>query len=209
MIRPAGRPWRSPLLLALAMLPVSCSRAPAEQPADESVVYSTQRISWPAHKSPVLSVGPGEQRRIRSVLNVDQPLDYGEYVWNEDGVPRGATWVLVDLEAQTLSVFRGADEIGTTVALYGVDDKPTPTGHFKVLAKLKDHLSSTYDAEMPYTLRLTNDGIAIHASDVRGGVGTHGCIGVPLEFGSQLFNAVRVGDEVIVARSVHKRVTST
>jgi lipoprotein-anchoring transpeptidase ErfK/SrfK len=95
------------------------------------------------------------------------------------------------------------------VALYGVDEKPTPTGQFKVLAKMKDHQSSIYDAEMPYTLRLTNDGIAIHASDVRSGVGTHGCIGVPLEFGSKLFKALQVGAEVIIAPTVDKQVIST
>jgi lipoprotein-anchoring transpeptidase ErfK/SrfK len=51
---------------------------------------------------------------------------------------------------------------------------------------------------MPYTLRLTNDGVSIHASDVRYGAATHGCIGVPLAFAQRLFNAAHVGDEVTV-----------
>jgi lipoprotein-anchoring transpeptidase ErfK/SrfK len=49
---------------------------------------------------------------------------------------------------------------------------------------------------MPYTLRLTNDGVSIHASSVRWGAATHGCIGVPLGFAERLFNASRIGDEV-------------
>jgi lipoprotein-anchoring transpeptidase ErfK/SrfK len=52
---------------------------------------------------------------------------------------------------------------------------------------------------MPYTLRLTDDGVSIHASSVRWGAATHGCIGVPLPFAERLFNAVRIGDEVVVA----------
>ncbi len=40
---------------------------------------------------------------------------------------------------------------------------------------------------MPYMLRLTNDGVAIHGSNVRQGYATHGCIGVPTDFAKLLF----------------------
>jgi lipoprotein-anchoring transpeptidase ErfK/SrfK len=63
---------------------------------------------------------------------------------------------------------------------------------------MRDHRSSLYDAEMPYTLRLTHDGISIHGSDVRRGAATHGCVGVPLEFARRLFDATTVGDPVLV-----------
>jgi lipoprotein-anchoring transpeptidase ErfK/SrfK len=129
-------------------------------------------------------------------------MDYGDYQWSERDVPPGKVWILVDLDAQTMSVFRGMHEIGTAVTLYGVDDKPTPTGRFTVLEKRQDHWSSLYDAPMPYTLRLTMDGIAIHGSDVRKGAGTHGCLGVPLDFGRHLFEEAPVGTEVLVVRGV-------
>jgi lipoprotein-anchoring transpeptidase ErfK/SrfK len=51
---------------------------------------------------------------------------------------------------------------------------------------------------MPYTLRLTDDGVSIHGSTVRWGAATHGCIGVPLEFARRLFEASRVGDDVLI-----------
>jgi lipoprotein-anchoring transpeptidase ErfK/SrfK len=127
-------------------------------------------------------------------------MHYGQFVWNDEVAQGGKVWVLVNLGAQTISVFRGQHEIGTAVALYGVDGKPTPLGRFRVLEMRKDHQSSIYDAEMPYTLKLSNDGIAIHGSDVRAGVGTHGCIGIPLEFASKLFGAVDVGTEVFTVR---------
>ena len=102
------------------------------------------------------------------------------------------------MKSQILSVFRGGDEIGTAVILYGADNVPTPRGKFPIQAKLKDHHSATYDAPMPYTLRLTADGVSIHASDVRWGRATHGCIGVPKAFAARLFNTVSVGDEVLI-----------
>src|SRR5438105_13687059 len=138
-------------------------------------------------------------RPVSTVLKVPQRMSYGEFRWDDKGVPAGPTWVRVDLKAQILSVFRGQHEIGTAVILYGADGLPTPTGKFPVLAKLKDHRSITYDnAPMPYTLRLTRDGVSIHGSNVRWGFATHGCIGVPKAFAAKLFDVVHVGDEVLV-----------
>jgi lipoprotein-anchoring transpeptidase ErfK/SrfK len=179
----------------------ACEVAPASAVDPASVGYSLERISFPTPRPLTIEGKPPVERLVKSVLNVPYPMQYGQFVWNEDVAQSGKVWVLVNLEAQTISVFRGQHEIGTAVALYGVDGKPTPLGRFRVLEMRKDHKSSIYDAEMPYTLKLTNDGIAIHGSDVRAGVGTHGCIGIPLEFASRLFEAVEVGTEVFTARS--------
>jgi len=135
-------------------------------------------------------------RPVKSMLAVPVPLRFGDYAWDDSGVPAGSTWLRVDLRSQLISVFRGGHEIGTAVIVYGADGLPTPTGRFPILAKLKDHRSSTYDAPMPYTLRLTGDGVSIHASSVRWGAATHGCIGIPLPFAERLFAATHVGDEV-------------
>jgi lipoprotein-anchoring transpeptidase ErfK/SrfK len=54
---------------------------------------------------------------------------------------------------------------------------------------------------MPYMLRLTTDGVAIHASNVREGWATHGCIGVPMEFARRLFAEVKLGDPVEITDS--------
>jgi lipoprotein-anchoring transpeptidase ErfK/SrfK len=137
-------------------------------------------------------------RPIKSILNVPSRMSYGDYRWDEKGVPAGPTWIRVDLKSQLLSVFRAGHEIGTAVILYGADSVPTPIGSFPIQAKLKDHRSATYDAPMPYTLRLTSDGVSIHASDVRWGYATHGCIGVPAAFAAKLFASVKVGDEVLI-----------
>ncbi len=136
---------------------------------------------------------------IKSLLEVPGRMTYGDFVWNDNGVPPGPVWVRVDLGSQILSVFRAGHEIGTAVVLYGADGLPTPTGKFPILAKLKDHRSATYgNAPMPYTLRLTDDGVAIHGSNVRWGFATHGCVGVPKDFAAKLFDVVSRGDEVLI-----------
>ena len=138
-------------------------------------------------------------RDVRSILNVRKRMHYGDFKWNDEGVPKGPTWVRVDLKSQLISVYRAGHEIGTAVILYGADEKATPDGTFPILAKIKDHKSATYDnAPMPYTLRLTNDGVAIHGSDVRWGRATHGCVGVPIAFAQKLFGQMSKGDQVVI-----------
>jgi lipoprotein-anchoring transpeptidase ErfK/SrfK len=136
-----------------------------------------------------------------SLLRVDRQMRYGDYVWDDEGVPAGPVTVRVDLRTQLLSVFRAGHEIGTAVVLYGADNMDTPLGDFPIMWKGKNHRSSIYDAPMPYTLRLTGDGVAIHGSDVRWGAATHGCVGVPTEFASRLFEQAKIGDVVSIVRS--------
>jgi hypothetical protein len=137
-------------------------------------------------------------RPVKSLLKVRGPLQFGDYRWDDAGVPPGPTWIRVDLGKQLISVFRAGHEIGTSVIVYGGDNKQTPSGTLHVLAKARDHRSSLYDAEMPFTLRLTDDGVSIHGSTVASGKATHGCIGVPLAFAGRLFDATMVGEEVVI-----------
>jgi hypothetical protein len=156
------------------------------------------RISYPLDRLPVLQLPDGQRRAVRSVLNISSPMAFGDYVWNDEGVAAGKAWVRVDLKRQTLSVFRGGHEIGSAVILFGADNKPTPAGVFPILAKAKQHRSSLYDAEMPFMLRLTGDGIAIHASNVFSGAVTHGCIGIPASFARLLYDQMKIGDQVAI-----------
>lgn len=160
--------------------------------------YAGPRIWYSPDSYPQLALPGGSRQTVRSVLNVKHKLQYGEYVWDEEFIGKGKVWVRVDLDRQLLSVFRGGHEIGTAVILYGADSMPTPAGTFPVLQKAADYHSMTYDAPMPYMLRLTADGVAIHGSDVRRGAATHGCIGVPTAFARLLFAQVKLGDPVVI-----------
>jgi lipoprotein-anchoring transpeptidase ErfK/SrfK len=173
----------------------------APKPAMAAVIRPAPagtRIWYGARNYPHLTLPDGRQEIVRSVLNIQKPMQFGAYVWDEDRIPKGPIWVRVDLGRQLLSVFRGGHEIGSAVILYGTDGKPTPTGSFTVLQKAARYVSHSYDAPMPYMLRLTDDGVAIHGSNVRQGWATHGCIGVPLDFARLLFAQTNKGDVVVI-----------
>lgn len=155
----------------------------------------------PSQQRQARAIG-GFEQPPRSLLKVDRALEYGDFLWDDSGVPAGPVTIRVDLRTQLISIFRGGHEIGTAVVLYGADAKETPLGRFPILWKGRNHRSSTYDAPMPYTLRLTGDGVAIHGSDVRWGAATHGCIGVPTEFAAKVYDQAKVGDPVSIIRSV-------
>lgn len=133
---------------------------------------------------------------------IEQPLEVGEYFWDETGAPAGSIRIVVDLKAEQLYVYRGGVEIGRSWILYGADEKPTPTGYFNILEKDIDHYSNLYNnAPMPYMLRLTWGGVAIHGSEIDWEYATHGCIGLPDEFAAILFRHAKKGDKVMVTRN--------
>jgi lipoprotein-anchoring transpeptidase ErfK/SrfK len=209
--------------LVLAALPLLvagvAATAVALGPRAQQRAATSAQFEGPAVSAGRIAVTPAELREaqaaglvdhpIKSILDVRGPLTYGDFRWDDKGVPAGPTWIRVDLGSQIVSVFRSGEEIGTAVILYGADGVPTPTGKFPILAKLRDHKSITYDnAPMPYTLRLTTDGVSIHGSNVRWGFATHGCIGVPKAFAAKLFEVVKVGDEVLVVSGKARRRNS-
>ena len=194
--------------LLVAVLLVIVARedgvATAAQPRIAPPAYERVdgRVVFAPGARPTLTLPGGASRQVSSLLDVRRTLRYGDFLWNETRVPAGRVWVRVDLDRQILSVFRGSDEIGTTVILYGADGMPTPLGRFPIKDKRRDYFSNTYgDAPMPFSLWLTDDGVAIHGSPVEAGSATHGCIGVPEAFAAKLFDAVRVGDEVLIERA--------
>ena len=142
-----------------------------------------------------------EQFVVKRVLPITGPIKYGEWHWDEKGVPAGPLVITVDLDARVLSVFRGGYEIGATAVLLGFGETPTPTGVFPVKWKDADHYSSTYDnAPMPFTMNLTPDGVAIHGTQVAKGYASHGCVGVPNDFARKIFAITPVGTKVYITR---------
>ena len=138
---------------------------------------------------------------IKRILPINGPIRYGEWHWDEAGVPAGPLVITVDLDARVLSVFRGGYEIAATAVLLGTQDKPTPTGLFPITQKDADHVSTIYEgAPMPYMMRLTNDGVSIHGTKVQNGYASHGCVGVPTPFARKLFAIAPMGTPVYITR---------
>ena len=127
-------------------------------------------------------------------------LRQGEFLWEGDAVPSGPILVVVSLAEQRAYVYRNGIRIGVSTVSTGKPGHPTPTGVFHVLEKSKDHHSKTYNnAAMPYTERLTWDGVALHAGGLPGYPSSHGCVHLPSEFAELLFAAAPTGMTVVIA----------
>lgn len=205
--QPAGSATPPPAPPQAAAAVATGSAAPTANPsanpaAANPAVASTAATAPGASASPAAPAAPADERFvIKRILPITGPIRYGEWHWDDAGVPDGPIVMTVDLDARVLSVFRGGYEIGATAVLLGTQDKPTPLGVFPVLWKKAQHYSSIYDrAPMPYTHRLTNDGISIHGTTVERGFASHGCIGTPTPFARKLFSITKLGDKVYITR---------
>ena len=153
----------------------------------------------PPAPAPSATPAPADERFvIKRILPITGPIRYGEWHWDDAGVPDGPIVITVDLQARVLSIFKGGYEIGATAVLLGTQEKPTPTGVFPIMQKKRHHVSNLYGAPMPYMQRLTNDGISLHASNVERGYASHGCIGMPEPFAAKVFATTAVGDRVFI-----------
>lgn len=195
-------------LAGFILLAMPGDEAPASQPqsAEISAVVALPAETPENRGRPV--VAQQDKRpdavqalRITKEITVTRWLEPGQYVWEAEAAAaaRGPATVVVNLRSRTLSVYRGGVEIGRSSMLYGFGDHPTPLGTFPVKEKKVDHHSRTYNAPMPHMLRLTDDGVALHGSQLMGNDrATHGCIGLPREFAALLYDQVGLGDQVII-----------
>jgi len=127
-------------------------------------------------------------------------LKPGEWVWAPRIAPSGPISVYVDLSRQIATVYRNGVRIGVSTVSSGKKGHETPTGVFTILQKDAKHRSSKYNnAPMPFTERLTWDGVALHAGGLPGYPESHGCVHLPLEFSRLLFDASHLGMTVVVA----------
>lgn len=185
--------------------------------ANDGVLAAPAVLPQAPAASPEASVAPAPAPAvnqpfvIKRILPIDGPIKYGQWFWDDAGVPDGPLVMTVDLDARVLSVFRGGYEIGAAAVLLGTDKYPTPLGTFPILSKERYNVSEKYDnAPMPWTLRLTRDGVAIHGgATVENGFASHGCIGSPDEFVAKLFEVAKKGDIVIITRGKTAKMGDT
>ena len=133
----------------------------------------------------------------------DTPLEAlqpGEFIW-DGGLERdGPVVVLVSLPEQMAYVYRNGVRIGVSTVSSGKPGHGTPTGVFTILNKDKNHHSKTYNnAPMPYSERLTWDGVALHAGGLPGYPSSHGCVHLPSAFAAALFGITDKGTTVVIA----------
>jgi len=113
----------------------------------------------------------------------------------------------IDLEKQLLTVVDNNKVILKSKITSGRIGHETPRGTFKIIGKERMHISNLYPvhedgtkggAKMPYMLRLTNYGVAIHAGEMVEYPDSHGCIRVPYGKAMKLFKIIPIGTKVVI-----------
>ncbi|WP_404334581.1 L,D-transpeptidase [Sphingomonas sp. MMS12-HWE2-04] len=137
-------------------------------------------------------------------------LKPGEWVWAPGVAPAGPLLVYVDLSAQRATVYRNGVRIAVSTVSSGKAGHDTPTGVFTILQKDAKHHSSKYNnAAMPFTQRLTWDGVALHAGGLPGYPESHGCVHLPYSFAQALFGTTSLGVTVVVEGDAANHVRTT
>jgi hypothetical protein len=148
--------------------------------------------------------------------------------WHGDGVT-GAAKIIVNITFQRAYFYKGKQLVGESTVSTGKKGFGTPPGHYQVLSKDKDHVSSVfgdyvddfgnvtksnidsrkdpcprgshYDgARMPYAM-FFRGGYAMHQGYVPPYAASHGCIRIPKEMADIFFNNTPVGTPVVVKES--------
>lgn len=119
--------------------------------------------------------------------------------------------VIIDLSTQTATAYENDVPVFSGRISTGTAKRPTPTGHFRVLEKDIDHVSSSWPkpnggAKMHYMQRLTNYGIAMHLGFVPNYPASHGCIRLENGFAQKMYSWGRVGMSVRIMGHAPARV---
>jgi hypothetical protein len=166
---------------------------------------------------PVLPMEPQEARPAKAKR------------WEWEGDNRKITHIWVDVDSQKARFYEGEKQVGWTYVASGLNSHPTPVGHFAVMGKEKTKESNLYGkiynadgkvvvsdakrgkhqvpaggrfagAKMPYFLRLTGDGVGLHAGNIPrpGHPASHGCIRLPGPLAERIFSQVPIGTPVTI-----------
>ena len=117
--------------------------------------------------------------------------------------------IQVFIERQVLIAFENGEEIYNFDIVIGRDGKETTAGHYSISRKYEKYTSKTYGSEMPYTMFFTEDGKAIHGTQMATlrsylqsylteSVGSEGCVGLTDDNALALFEWAPVGTSVVV-----------
>jgi lipoprotein-anchoring transpeptidase ErfK/SrfK len=164
---------------------------------------------------------------IRRQYTDDERVRYQlwDYSWNPNP-DEPITRIEVRIGEQRVYVYQNDYVAGVSPTTTGKDGHNTPTGHYTILQKDIDHKSNLYgvfldaqgyivdadakvgeaapsgavydSADMPYYLRIREDGTGLHAGYLPGYRASHGCIRLPHAFAELLFSNVSEGTPVDV-----------
>jgi len=117
--------------------------------------------------------------------------------------------IRVFIEQQILVALENGEEVYSFDIVTGRDGKETTAGRYRVFRKHEKYTSKTYGSEMPYTMFFTEDGKAIHGTQMAtlrsylhsyltDSVGSQGCVGLMDDNAKALFEWAPIGTPVVV-----------
>lgn len=154
---------------------------------------------------------------------VGAPEDTVSY-WDGDNLG-GKPSVKISLAEQRAYFYKGGLLVGVSQLSTGREGKNTPTGHFSIINKDRNHISSMYGdfvdsqgnvvqpnvavsdpkppgahfkgAPMPYYMQIA-PGFGLHAGYLPGYPASHGCIRMPEFMAENFFKSVSTGTPVTI-----------
>ena len=194
--------------------------------ADNPAATASTDTSAPSRSLHKDSVYSSKQGVIRKYTEDDRiRYQLWNYTWKPDPT-QPITRIEVRIGEQKVYVYQNDDVAGESPITTGKPGHDTPPGHYTILLKDIDHKSNLYgvfldangyiidgnaevgekpptgavydSADMPYYLRIRDDGVGLHAGYLPGYPASHGCIRMPHAFAELLFSNVSVGTPVDV-----------
>jgi hypothetical protein len=110
--------------------------------------------------------------------------------------------MIIDLTEQRIYAIEDGEVVIESRVSTGKKGYDTPAGNFKILEKQVHHISNIYNLPMPFMMRLTNYGVAIHQGYVPDYPASHGCIRVPRDYAGEIFDWAPVGTPVYIKYNV-------
>jgi ankyrin repeat protein len=109
------------------------------------------------------------------------------------------TRIAISLSNQQAVYYQEGTPVFRTPVSTGKRKYRTPTGDFVITDKQRSRISSIYNVEMPYFMRLNGSGYGMHAGYVPDYPASHGCIRLPRAAARRLFKDVEVGTYVTIS----------
>lgn len=179
----------------------------------------------PACSTQASPIGGGYLFKPSSVVGAARDVVSNGH-WDAPPGLTGEHLIVVDTELQQAKYYIGGQQVGISAISSGKAGHGTPQGTFTILAKDKDHKSSTYGsivdaqgntliadyttgqprpaggiykgAEMNFGMQITRTGIWMHEGIVTAAPESHGCIRLPRKMAKIFFENTPVGSKVII-----------
>ena len=174
---------------------------PSVEPSGAPVPHTTPAVPRPSPTAPSLpSAAPTSSASRTSTSTptpTPTPTSTAPTPVDADAPPCAPTArACVDLSTNRSWLLRdGRVTYGPVPITHGRTGFRTPPGTFRVAFKKRDHVSSIYDAEMPWSV-FFNGGVAFHEGSLD--VLSHGCVHLSPTAAKTFFSTLSVGDVVQV-----------